>query len=314
MEAEARYTYVGIAVLALLAALTAGVVWLKYAGGRDSFNFYTIYFERQPLDGLQIGADVDMRGIKVGRVEDYALLPANINRVRVTIRIDRRAPVSTNTDAIVTRNFVTGIARISLVTPQPPGPQLVAIRGDEDERYPVIPEGESDLDAIAGRINRLGEMAGATLDRLNDVLRPDNRAAIDATLRNLRDLSASLNARMTELDRTLVAFSTAAERLGGASSEVSQLARSAGAELTPALRQADRTMKDVSATAEALKAQTATLSTQLAATTAGVDDQLTVAVIDLRATVDSLNRVLERLQDPRAALLGPSRAQRGPGE
>ncbi len=314
MEAEARYTYVGIAVLALLAALTAGIVWLKYSGGRDNFNFYTIYFERQPLDGLQIGADVDMRGIKVGRVEDYALLPTNINRVRVTIRIDRRAPVSTNTDAIVTRNFVTGIARISLVTPQPPGPQLVAIRGDENERYPIIPEGESNLDAIAGRFSRLGEMAGATIERLNDVLRPENRAVFDSTLRSLRDLTAALNARMGELDRTLAAFSAAARELGRAGSEVAQVAHTTGAELPTTLRQADQTMKDISATANALKAQTATLSQQLTASTAGLDDQLTVAVIDLRTTIDSLNRVLDRLQDPRAALLGPSKAQRGPGE
>ncbi len=126
MEAEAKYTYVGLAVIALLAALVAGIVWLKHTGGRSDFNFYTIYFERQPLDGLQIGADVTMRGIKVGRVEDYALTK-NINRVRVLIRIDRRAPVSDNTVAVVNRRFVTGIATIDLETPDPPGPQLTDV-------------------------------------------------------------------------------------------------------------------------------------------------------------------------------------------
>jgi len=30
--------------------------------------------------------------------------------------------------------------------------------------------------------------------------------------------------------------------------------------------------------------------------------------------VDSMNRVLDRLHDPRAALLGPTPEQRGPGE
>ena len=41
---------------------------------------------------------------------------------------------------------------------------------------------------------------------------------------------------------------------------------------------------------------------------------LTVAVGELRTTVDALDRVLGRFQDPRAALLGPSKAQLGPGE
>jgi hypothetical protein len=43
-------------------------------------------------------------------------------------------------------------------------------------------------------------------------------------------------------------------------------------------------------------------------------DQLSAAAVELRATGVTLNRLLDRLQDPRAALLGPSTAQRGPGE
>ena len=44
------------------------------------------------------------------------------------------------------------------------------------------------------------------------------------------------------------------------------------------------------------------------------EEQLTAAAIELRRTVDSMNRVLDRLQDPRAALLGATPKQRGPGE
>ena len=159
MEAEAKYTYVGIAVIALVTALVAGVIWLKHTGSRSDFNYYTIYFERQPLDGLQIGADVSMRGIKVGRVEDYAL--SGITRVRVLIRIDRRTPVSTNTVAVVNRRFVTGIAWIELDTPAPPGPRLTEVA--ENESYPIIPEGTSNFDEIADRLNKVGITATDTL-------------------------------------------------------------------------------------------------------------------------------------------------------
>ena len=194
MEAESKYTYVGLALVVLVAALVTGVIWLNRTGTRADFNYYTIYFERQPLDGLQLGADVDMRGIKIGRVEDYQLLAENINRVRVTVRADRRAPVRTNTVAIVTRNFVTGIAKISLITPEPLGPPLTEIRADQ--QHPVIPEGESNLDALAGKVNQLGDMAAETLENLNDVLKPRNRVAFTETLDNLRKLTAGLNARL----------------------------------------------------------------------------------------------------------------------
>ncbi len=311
MEAEAKYTYVGLAVIALLAALVAGVVWLKHTGGRSDYNYYTIYFERQPLDGLQIGADVTMRGIKVGRVEDYALTK-NINRVRVLIRIDRRTPVSDNTVAVVNRRFVTGIATIDLETPDPPGPQL--IESAVDEPYPVIQEGTSNLDEIANRLNRVGQTAAETLERLNDVLKPENRAAIDKTLANLRDLTTGLNNRLSELDRTMTAVQGAANGLDRAGVSIANLADGAGQDLRPALQQAQRTMHDISAAAAALEKQAAYLSQSIGSTVTSSGDELSAAAVELKSTGATLSRLLDRLQDPRAALLGPSTAQRGPGE
>ncbi len=43
------------------------------------------------------------------------------------------------------------------------------------------------------------------------MLKPENRAAIDKTLANLRDLTGGLNQRMAELDRTLTAVQGAAD-------------------------------------------------------------------------------------------------------
>ena len=311
MEADAKYTYVGLAVIALLTALVAGVVWLKHTGRSSDFNYYTIYFERQPLDGLQIGADVTMRGIKVGRVEDYALTK-NITRVRVLTRIDRRTPVSTNTVAVVNRRFVTGIAWIDLATPSPPGPPLTET--EADETYPVIPEGTSDFDEIADRLNRIGITAADTLERLNDVLKPENRAAIDKTIANLRELTGRLNQRLAELDGTLKAVNGAADGLERAGNSIARLAEGAGQDLRPTLEQAQRTMRDVSAAATALEKQAAYLSQSVGSTVTSSGDQLTAAVVELKSTSTTLSRLLDRLQDPRAALLGPSGAQRGPGE
>jgi phospholipid/cholesterol/gamma-HCH transport system substrate-binding protein len=312
MEAESKYTYVGLALLVLVAALLAGVIWLNRTGTRGDFNYYTIYFERQPLDGLQLGADVDMRGIKIGRVEDYQLQPENINRVKVNVRTDRRAPVRTNTVAIVTRNFVTGIAKVSLITPEPLGPPLTEIRADQ--KFPVIPEGESNLDALAGKVNQLGDMAAETLESLNDVLKPRNRVAFTETLDNLRKLTAGLNARLAEIDRTMSALNKATADVGSAGNRIAKAAEDAGNDLGPTIRQAEKTLKDISAAAISLEKQVSTLSRDFGGAASATEDQLTSAVIELRRTVDSMNRVLDRLQDPRAALLGASPKQRGPGE
>jgi phospholipid/cholesterol/gamma-HCH transport system substrate-binding protein len=312
MEAESKYTYVGLALVVLVAALVAGVIWLNRTGTRGDFNYYTIYFERQPLDGLQLGADVDMRGIKIGRVEDYQLQPENINRVKVNVRTDRRAPVRTNTVAIVTRNFVTGIAKVDLITPEPLGPPLTEIRADQ--QFPVIPEGESNLDALAGKVNQLGDMAAETLESLNDVLKPRNRVAFTETLDNLRKLTAGLNARLTEVDKTLTSLNAAMADIGAAGNRISRAVENAGNDLGPTIRQTETTLKDISAAAISLEKQVASLSRDFGSAANTTEDQLTAAVIELRRTVDSMNRVLDRLQDPRAALLGATQKQRGPGE
>ena len=312
MEAEAKYTYVGIALIVLVAALIAAVIWLNRSGARGDFRYYTIYFERQLLDGLQIGADVDMRGIKIGRVEDYDLLAEKINRVRVTIRTDRRAPVRTNTVAIVTRNFVTGIARIGLITPEPPGPPLTEVR--DDQPYPVIAEGESSFDAMAGKVGHIGDIAVETLENINSILTADNRAAITASLVNLKELTAGLNQRVKDLDKTLVAVNAAAADVGRAGTKFAQVAETTGSELAPAIKQVDQTLQDVSTAALALEKQINALARTFSDAASSTDEQFTVAVIELRSTVEAMTRLLDQLRDPRAALLGPSKAQRGPGE
>ena len=326
MEAEARYTFVGAGVLLLLAALVAGVVWLKNVGGKGDFNRYTINFEQQALDGLEVGADVTLRGIKVGRVEDYALVGDILNRVRVEVRVDSRAPVRQNTVAVITRNFVTGIAAVTLITREPAGDALT--EAPEGERYPVIGEGRSDLEEIAGRVNKVGEMAAVALNNLNQILDADNRAAVTDTLRNLRDLSASLNQRVGMLDQTLQRVGNAAGDIGKAAAElgrtgdrIASVAEGGAArfertmgEVDLALADARLAMKSVAKATDSIQLQTASTARRLEETATNVDDQLGVALSELRLSIESATRVLDRLKEPRAALLGPGKAQLGPGE
>lgn len=326
MEAEARYTYVGAAVLALVAALVLALLWLNRVGSGNDFNRYAIHFERQALDGLQIGADVTLRGIKVGRVDDYALSDARFNRVRVVVRVDRRAPVLTNTEAVVTRNFVTGIASIALVTREPVGSPLVAV--PEGEEYPVIAEGRSDLDEIAGRVNKVGEMAATALTNINQLLNADNRQALRETVDSVRKLSDGLNQRLVTLDRALVQVGNAASEAGAASTRLGQVGERVavvverdGARLDEtllqtqqALEDARRALQQVANTSVAVQEQVATTVRRFESTATGLDDQVGAAVGELRLSIESATRVIDRLRDPRAALLGPGKAQLGPGE
>ena len=273
-----------------------------------------------------------MQGIKVGRVETFSIERGNINRVNVRIRVERRTPVSTNTSAVVTRNLVTGIARINLETPGTPGPELDAVADGQD---PVITEGTSDLDQIARTANSLVISADASLKKLNELLDDDNRKAFSEMLEGVRDLAVGLNRRLDTVDRTAAALTTTAQALTGAaqsfgktSEAIASVAGKLGDQAGPLVQEAEATLKDTRITLEALRgatrdlsSATRTLERDVGALVRRTDDASDVGLLELRATAQQLRsgtellgRTLDRLQDPRATLLGPGKRQLGPGE
>jgi len=324
MEAEARYTIVGAGAVILVSALVATLLWFNNFASRDAFTPYTVYFENQRIDGLQIDSEVDMRGVSVGRVVSFALADYQagnmlINRVMVEISLDSSIPVFTNTVAIITRNLVTGIAQISLVTPNTEGAQVLA--STPGEPNPVIAEGRSDLDEIAGKVERLGDMAGEIMGNLSRLLSADNREALTTLIRNLGELTGNLNQRMTRLDNVLVSIEAATGSINRAGTDVSTLAEDVGGQVEflvgdvrDTISEAEQAMRSISTAMLSLQTQGETLTTQLDRTGAVLSDQMAAAVTELRRSLESAELTLQRLQDPRSAVLGVSPARLGPGE
>lgn len=312
MEPEARYTTVGATLLALVVAVVLAMGWLARTGARADLRYYSIYFERQSLEGLQIGGDVNMRGVKVGRVEGYSISRQNINRVQVTVRIDRHSPVSTNTVAIVDRNILTGLARINLVTPGQPGPELDEV--PTDESYPVISEGQSDIEQLTGAINRLAITGASALTNLEQLLNKENREAFGATLANLRQVSGALSKRMGRLDEVADVLAKSAVEFGKSSRDIALAVERVSSDAQPAIKQADATLRELARAVQALERETTTLAKQLEQATDSGAHEIRATAQELRSSAEILSRAADRLQDPRAVIFGPSAAQLGPGE
>lgn len=330
MEPETRYTLIGAVLLGLIAAAIGAFVWLSSSGNAADFRFYTIYFERQSLEGLQIGGDVNMRGVKVGRVEDYTIDRGNINRVAVKVRVTRETPVSENTRGVVARNILTGIARINLETPGTPGPELVAV--PEGERYPVIPEGTSNIDQITDAVSRLAVQADTALEHLNRVLGPQNQQAFNETLMAIHDLSVGLAQRLGTVDETVRSIRGTADAFTRSSRDIALAVDRVAAAVDPlsagamqALADARTALGEVTRSTRSLETAMATTLQRLERETGSLarraDDAVDIGVHELRATTEELRtsielitRTLDRLQDPKAVLIGPGPRQMGPGE
>lgn len=318
MEPEARYTFVGAVVLALLVAAIAGYTWLA-GGANDDDRKYAIHFEKQSLEGLQVGSPVNIRGVKVGQVEAYSISQDNINRVDVVVRVDRQTPVSRNTTAVVGRNLVTGVGRIDLVTPGVPGPELVQV--PDGERFPVIPEGTSDIEQIADAMSRLAVNGQAALSHIEQLLNAENRQTLIDTVASVRDLARGLDQRLDRID--VLADSVRETALGMQESSrdiarsIEQLAREgslAAKQVTPLVQEARVALQTLSAAARSLERQSTAVADRVATAADTGTLELQATARELRRGAEQLSRAVAGLRDPRSALLGPSENQLGPGE
>jgi len=311
MEPDVRYTFIGVTLVALIAAAVVAIVWLTGAGSGDHYRKYEIVFVRQSLEGLQIGGDVAMRGIKIGQVVSYSLSSTDVNKVTVIIRIQRDAPVAENTVAVVNRTLVTGIARISLRTPVPAGPPLKAVAGQE---YPLIKEGTSTEEQITDAASKIAESGAEALNRVNALLDKDNLETVTAVLVNLKNITAGLDARLDRIDQTLATVNRAVDQFGRASTNIASAVDRMSLDVSPLVKQTEGTMREVGDAVKAVESQTVLLAQQLRTVSETASLDLHSTARELRITAEALDRTLNRYRDPRALIFGPSPAQLGPGE
>jgi phospholipid/cholesterol/gamma-HCH transport system substrate-binding protein len=110
--------------------LTGAVVLLVAAGflayavansGRSAVSGYTIYAKFDRIDGLGVGADVRLAGVKVGSVNEERIDPQTFQAVvGLTVRNDMKLPI--DSAAIVTSESLLGGKYLTL---QPGGDETL---------------------------------------------------------------------------------------------------------------------------------------------------------------------------------------------
>lgn len=187
MEPNARYTLVGSIIIGLVTACVIAALWLSKSGNDASFTFFAVYFKEHSLAGLQIDGDVTMKGIKIGSVTSVKILPRDIERAKVIIKIDNETPITVDTTAVVRRNLLTGLAGIDLI-PGKEAPLLVVPPG---ERFPVIGEGKSQLESITNSLPQLLENTNTLVVRATEFFSAENKETFSSILKDVNTLTSS---------------------------------------------------------------------------------------------------------------------------
>lgn len=312
MEPEARYAWVGVAVLALVALVAWGMYWLTGGTENKVVKRYVVYFEKQSLEGLQIGSDVRMQGIKVGKVEDYAITPGQARRVRTVLQVDARTPVLEGVVAEVARHLVTGLAAIDLMNAVQGGPALTRVPDGED--YPVIPEGVPQLARVASTLEEMSVFGREALVRFNGLLSDRNQQAMARILVNLDGLTDDLRQTVPELNATLASTRRMAEHVDTLGADAGQLIRDTQSRLGQVAGETEAALASARNTLRAMDTEIHGLSVQLRMSADLATQEIQTTAQSLRLAGDALRETGRAMSDPARILYGTNEADLGPGE
>ena len=312
MESEARYAWVGGTLIVLFLALAAGIYWLSGASDNLPSTRYTVYFKKQSLEGLQIGSEVRMRGIKVGRVADYRILPDAARGVRVLLEVDARIPVLEGALAVVNRKLVTGIAGVDLINNASGGAPLSRLQPGEP--YPVIAEGVPEIIRMTGVLEELGNTGSEVLQRVNRLLSDDNQRAIAGTLANTRALTGHLAEAAPALRETLEQSRHAAARLEQVGVAAEATLNTAGRQIDSLAAQSRDTLQAARDTLEQTRTEIGALSLNLRLTADLASQDLQATSKVLRDSGRAMQQSARALAEPERILYGPPQGSLGPGE
>ncbi len=194
MATKSQKVKLGIFVTAFFVLF--GGTLVVFAGMKvwEDKDEYKIYFS-DSVSGLELGAPVKLRGVRVGTVTDIAVDPDEIERVRVDVELRPETPMKVDSRATLQFQGITGLKFIEISD------------GTEDaDPLPegsVIPQGETALSRITGRADDISIKVEQVMNNLLDITREQNRRRIDSIL-NETDLALK---NFNELSERIVALS-----------------------------------------------------------------------------------------------------------
>jgi len=305
MENRSPYIIVGAAVLLFIFGIIGFLIWKLGAGDRTNYAFYDIFFGGE-VQGLAEDSPVYYRGLKVGRVQAIGLShrrevrqrdgrERDVEKIRVTVAIDRKIDVRERSYAVFERPLIAGAAYVQVVG-RLDVDEIKPKKGLGEKPYPEIREGASFLSAAQVSVQELMSKLSSTVDRLNSVLSEDNVKSIGETLAHLEKATGALGNQSDAIEKTLAGMPDLVASLKA----TSQDAQAGVADLRKALQDFDKVAANVNLLLADIGPQDAEARKALAGRTPS----------ELRQTLEGMRTSLARLNaasDGFAALVAENR-------
>jgi paraquat-inducible protein B len=323
MSKPANTRLIGLFVLGALALAVALV--LTFGGGQyfNSAQRYVAYFPGS-VTGLNVGAQVKLKGVSIGRVTDILVqYDAARNRVLtpVVMRVDFRKvlnigeghqPSGLELPELIERGLRARLSMQSLVTSQlyvdmnflPDKP--VQLVGAEELGLPEIPtissgkeELENTVQSVAAQVKDLPlkETVEATRDSLRRVEHLLSKPETDAAIANLNRTLEDLQKLIRHLDGKVDAVTG---NLNSTVEDSHALVKNLNERVVPLLATTEKTMAAIGATAVQARGSLAAVESF-----GGPDSELSAALRELARAARSVRHLADSLErNPEALISG----------
>jgi len=235
---------IGAAVMLFIAAIIGFVIWKLREGDQTSYAYYVILFSGD-VQGLTVDSPVYYRGLRVGRVHDIGLAsrvdvqPSTgrerlSEKVQVTVAIESKIDIRDRAYAVFEKPFIAGASYVQIVA-RVDSEQVIPKKKLGDKPYPEIREGASFLQVTSTSTQELLSKASTAVDRINELLNPDNIQSVSDTIRSLNVTMAgianqdkAIQQTLAELPDAVAAFNKTFDKLNALADSLSLVAMEIG--------------------------------------------------------------------------------------
>ncbi len=302
METRARHVLIGLFTLAVGVAAVLFTLWLGRSDSQRDFHLYDIAFE-EAVSGLSRGSTVEFNGIRVGDVVDLRLDPHNPRNVYARVRVERAAPVRTDTQAMLMPVGITGTSLIRLSSGDDPATQPLVSNNRDISVIKATPSPMSKL--LAG-----GEDVMYNFNKLlvsaNTLFSENNIQHLSKTLSNIEQATSALAEQRDGLGKAVTNFNQAAVQAQSALREMDKMMRAGtqtiSGDFKQTLARADKAFASFEKSMGALEATIQENRGSLQGGARGLNE-VGPTLSELRSTLGSLQGVLRQLDSSAASPL-----------
>lgn len=309
MESRAYALITGLFVLGVAACIAVWAQWLnKTPVARTAYRVVAL----GPVTGLNPEAQVRYRGMSVGRVAAIGLDAKDPRRILVDIEVDDGIPITKRTFAQLGMEGITGIAYVHLQDDY----KDMALAGKAASGYVEIPLRPAFFDILADGAEGVIKDARELMGNLNDLMRPENRRRISATLASLERITSDLEVTAQRLPSTLARVdSLLSEENRRLVTGTLEGLNATAKDLPELARETQRLVKD----ARDMAGKVGRLSDEAASAAVAVREETLPRINSLAESVERDSQRFGRLslqldREPQSVIFGRKPGRPGPGE